>query len=628
MPVTLNRAVSVAATAVLCLLTSTVLVVAGQERVKPSGASRGTRSQKQASSSRRTKALALLNECADSVSSIDDPFYRARIECQIAQTYWPVDHTRSRLLFRKAWESAKRSDLAEQEEYRQKYGEANADGFTEARDEVLKAIAERDPKMANLLSREIYAADGNRSQDDASKTTQSLDPWHTPSPLTRHRLALADELLNEGKFDSAAQLAQPAVAEGVSGDLVAFVIKLRNQSPPLADGLLTQLVAMTARQTNVDANSVLLLTAPLISPTSLAVVDGQGSLLFRSLPPLPATGPAQFSSALQSSVFATSATILLRLADRVEASGSAAEPVAFYFAIARLLPFFEHGAAEFVPALRARQQQLADLLAGGRKSTLDGQAKVNTASSGYGDPLRSQSDELARAGDTAARDQVLLAIVKTAVRNRLWDRARRAAAEIKDPDLQRASGVLIAAATIGDISRAYREDKENDYEGILSYVRRSNAPPFVLAWGFAQVAEIAARKDGAARAAEIIEEGERVASAIPESTRERLAGYAVLATAAARYNKERTWILVREVVRAANSLEAYTGDEDSFELLEGGSAGNLSIDGSAFRIDDLFEKMGRFDFNEAVIQARALTSPTPRLLSMHAIARSGLAGPG
>jgi hypothetical protein len=312
----------------------------------------------------------------------------------------------------------------------------------------------------------------------------------------------------------------------------------------------------------------------------------------------------------------------------LEAGGGAANPVPCYFAVARLLPFFEHGAAEFVPALRARQQQLADLLAGGRKSTLDGQAIINTASSGYGDPLRSQSDELVRAGDTAARDQISLGIVKTAVRNRLWDRARRAAAEIKDPDLQRAAGVLIAAATIGDISRAYREDKENDYEGILSYVRRSNAPAFVLAWGFAQIAEIAARKDGAARAAEIIEEGERIASAIPESTRERLAGYAVLATAAARYNKERTWILVREVVRAANSLEAYTGDEDSFELLEGGSAGNLSIDGSTFRIDDLFEKMGRFDFNEAVIQARALTSPTPRLLSMHAIARSGLAGPG
>jgi hypothetical protein len=628
MSVTLNRAVSVAAAAVLCLLTSTIFVVAGQERGKPSSASRGTRSQKQASSSRRTKALALLNDCADSVSSIDDPFYRARIECQIAQTYWPVDPGRSRVLFQKAWESAKRSDLAEQEEYRQKYGEANADGFTEARDEVLKAIAERDPKMADLLSREIYGADGNRSQDDASKTTQSLDPWHTPSPLTRHRLALADELLDEGKLDSAVQLAKPAVAEGVSGDLIAFVIKLRNLSPPLADGLLTQLVAMTARQANADANSVLLLTAPLISPTSLAVVDRQGSLLFRSLPPLPANGLARFPPALQTSVFATSATILLRLADRLEAGGNPAEPVACYFAVARLLPFFEHGAAEFVPALRARQQQLADLLAGGRKSALDGQAIISAASTGYGDPLRSQSDELARAGDTAARDQISLGIVKTAVRNRLWDRARRAAAEIKDPELQRASGVLIAAATIGDISRAYREDKENDYEGILNYVRRSNAPAFALAWGFAQIAEIAARKDGAARAAEIIEEGERVASAIPEGTRERLAGYAVLATAAARYNKDRTWILVREVVRAANSLEAYTGDEDDFELQEGGSTGNLSIDGSAFRLDDLFEKMGRIDFNEATIQARALTNPTPRLLSLHAIARSGLAGPG
>jgi hypothetical protein len=292
-----------------------------------------------------------------------------------------------------------------------------------------------------------------------------------------------------------------------------------------------------------------------------------------------------------------------------------------------LLPFFEHGAAEFVPALRARHQQLANLLSGGRTSVLDAQAIINTAgSSGYGDPLRPQSDELARAGDSAARDQISLGIVKTAVRNRFWDRARRAATDIKDPGLQRAAGVLIAVATIGDISRAYREDKENDYEGILSYVRRSNAPAFVLAWGFAQIAEVAARKEGAERAAELIEEGERIASGIPEATRERLAAHAVLATAAARYNKDRIWVLVREVVRAANSLESYTGDEDSFDLQEGGSVGNLSIDGSAFRLDDLFEKMGRIDFNEAVIQARALTKPTPRLLSLHSIARAGLAG--
>jgi hypothetical protein len=245
-----------------------------------------------------------------------------------------------------------------------------------------------------------------------------------------------------------------------------------------------------------------------------------------------------------------------------------------------------------------------------------------------GDPLRSQNEALSHASDPASRDRIALGIVIAAVRHRIWDRARRAASEISDSALQRGALGLIAVSEIADITRAYKDDKENDYESLLNYLGKTNAPPFAIAWGYAQVAPIAAKKSGPERAAELVDEGSRIAAQETAGSRQRLAAYAVLAAAASRYNKPRAWELVREVVRTANSIEDLQGDEDVIDLSDGhgGDAEKITIDASAFRLDAVFSKMMVLNFDKAVVQARAIERPVPRLLSLTAIARSGIEG--
>jgi hypothetical protein len=426
-------------------------------------------------------------------------------------------------------------------------------------------------------------------------------------------------------------IAQPLTTYGISADLAVFVIRLRERDSPAADAMLAQLIGFTGNNPASDANSVLLLSAPIFSPTLLVVSDAQGSLLFRTVAPRTAqrAGQAPIPPGLRNSFYEVSTSILIRKSQQLPAASDSRSGVPYYFAIDRLLPFVEAEAPQFASLLKDRRDSLAAGIDSGNRTSLSAQASVQSLSPDKnGDPLRSQNEALSHAGDTASRDRIALGIVIAAVRHRIWDRARRAASEISDTALQRGALGLIAVSEIADITRAYEDDKENDYESVLNYLGKTNAPPFAIAWGYAQAAPIAAKKSGPGRAAELVDEGSRIAAQETAGSRQRLAAYAVLATAASRYNKPRSWELVREVVRTANSIEDLRGDEEVIDLSDGpgGDAEKLSINASAFRLDAVFAKMTVLDFDEAVVQARALERPVPRLLALTAIARSGIEG--
>jgi hypothetical protein len=251
---------------------------------------------------------------------------------------------------------------------------------------------------------------------------------------------------------------------------------------------------------------------------------------------------------------------------------------------------------------------------------------------GYVDPLRSQADQLSRATDTAERERIALAIVRAAARNKFWDRARRAAAEIEDVEKRRAALTFIQVQQIKDISVAYAEEKEDDFESVVKFVREADVPPFARAWGLAQAAVIAARKRNAQTSqtiAGLINEAESYAARVPQRTPERVAAYGVVTTAAARVDAARAWSLLRELVKAANAVEDFTGDEVSFDLTADESSADeiaerFSVEAEAFRLDGIFATMARLDFDKALAESRALDGDVPQAFATIAIAKTVL----
>jgi hypothetical protein len=306
------------------------------------------------------------------------------------------------------------------------------------------------------------------------------------------------------------------------------------------------------------------------------------------------------------------------------------ESAARYFATARLLPFFERDAAQYVPELQARATALSNEFTDSRRDSLSSQLSLRTIGAPPStDPLRSHFEELARTSEQAERDRITLRIVLIAARNRSWDRARRAAAELSDEAVRRAANSFIALNQIADLADAYKNEKDDDYESIVGFLKSVDVPPLAAAWGYAQAAQVAARKADPHMVAELLTEAQHYAERVDASTSQRVAAYGFITTSAARLDRERAWELLTELVKAANALEDYAGDEDSIEIRTDDNPATLAespftLKTEVFRLDNIFATMTHLDFERALTSARALEGDVPRLFAQLAIARTGL----
>jgi hypothetical protein len=580
---------------------------------------------------RRAKALTLLTETADEAAKLEDLLYRARLQALVADALWPFDQQRARLLFRRAWEAASASDKAEREAEAQEQGALvdAVEQVTEARDEVLAKTARRDAAMADIFLRELVKdakAENSAEQNESEQTTN----WREPSATGARRIALGYELLDKGEAESALKIVAPVVNEGASASLMIFMMRLRERNAAAGDALYRMMITQMRKSVNADANTVLLLSTPIVSPELMVTIDEHGSLQFQPVARADAQGSptTPVAPALRSTFFNAAASVLLRPINARAGLSETQERAARYFATARLLPFFERDAAQYAPELQARAAALLNEFTDSRRDSLSSQLSLRTIGAPPStDPLRSHFEELARATEQAERDRITTRIVLIAARTRAWDRARRAAAELSDEALRRAANSFIALHQIADLSNAYKDEKEDDYESIVTFLKGVDVPPLAAAWGYAQAARVAARKADKQRVAELLTEAEHYAARVDAKTGQRVAAYGVIAFEAARLDSQRAWELLSELVKAANASEDFAGDESSIEL---GADENstmpapFTFTAEVFRLDTIFATMAHLDFERALSSARALEGDVPRAFAQLAIARAGL----
>lgn len=607
-------------------------VLAQQRESSPKQPARTERAS-EAARSRRTEAIDLLVASADAARTLDDLVYRARIQLLAADALWPVDEQRARTIFRRAWEAASAADKAEQEEAVREFG-FDADGeqtSTAIRDEVIERVAARDTRLADVFLRELL-----KEKEDVRSAEQNRSrrrtPWRELSAAGRRRLALAYDLLGRNEPARAARIASPAINEGASGELIAFIQRLREQSATDADALYMRLIAQASADTEADANDALLLSSPIVSPRLLLVMDESGSLQLHSIAPTASkfVRLAPVAPNARTAFYDFAAAVLLRPMGTRAVAASSQESTALYFAIARLLSFFESEAAQYAPELRARRDALANQIEARRRDMLSTQSGLNLRTSEREqDPLGPLLERRGQASDQQERDRLSVAIVKTAVQNRSWPRARRAAADIEDAGARRAALSFIAVSEIADVSRAYAEDKEEDFESVVKFVKGADVPPLAGAWGLAQAAVIASLKGKPQRASALIDEAGQYVARVDARTSQRVAAYGIVMAAAARVDTAHAWRILPELVKAANALEDYAGDEVSLdisanEMPEEATVAHFSVAAETFRLDKIFATMAHLDFDKALAQARALQGGVPRAIAQIAIARAAL----
>ncbi|OLE53960.1 MAG: hypothetical protein AUG51_10910 [Acidobacteria bacterium 13_1_20CM_3_53_8] len=366
--------------AALCCLIQFALAPASIEAQRQSTPARtqrasGATAQQTSSTNHSRASMELLNEVAERARSFDDLYQRAHVQALAADALWPFDRERARAIFLRAWEAAKASDDAEQEQDGREIARV-----TEARDEILLKAAARDSVLRERFLRELLAQENdedNAGQNSSSSTqdSSSSSVWREPSPQSARRIELGYELLRRGNPDAAISVVMPAASEGVNASLMIFLLRLRQKYVrPNGDELLLALIEAARNGLRTNANTILLLSSPIVSPELLVIVDERGSLQLRSVPrPAMSSGDslylidmdtsnglsaARSMPSVSSAFYSVAASILLRPSS--EQANAQREAVAVYFAITRLLPFFVRDAQQFVPELQARANSLAE----------------------------------------------------------------------------------------------------------------------------------------------------------------------------------------------------------------------------------------------------------------------------
>jgi hypothetical protein len=584
------------------------------------------------------EAVLALMETADAARSFEDLYERAGVQADAADALWPFDEQAARSILRRAWDVTTAPGVVPAFRREGEREEETIETVVRARRAVIEVAFKHDARTGDVYMKALMQ--GFALSEDTWRVASGEGESQSTSEVRRRmslendqRLVTAYGLIEEGAYESAAVAAAPALSGGVSGQLVSFIIALRAHAPREGDALYVRLLERTRADSWADANDVLLLSQPIVSPDLQVLINPDGSAHMRPANYSDEAMRRAFNGAppeVRLAFYATAAAVLLRPPRQTEDEANAkAETAALYFTTGRLLPFFEREAAQYAPALQARMAALSAEIDAGRAQSLSANMKtLSLTPENPVDPIADTLEELSREKDSGRRDRVRLRAVMTAARRALWNRARTIAAEVEDAQAQREAQRVIAIYQVMNDGRAY-DDEPDGHERAAEFARAAEVPPEFRAAGLAQAAELAARAGKRARAEALFEEALLFANQAEKPGARSLTALAFVAQAAARVNAARTWDVLPALVARANETEDLSNVRLQFEVnypsyaeADGGPVSSVPDD--ALSLEDAFEAAARTNFRRALKDARTFEDGPTRASVTIAVARVAL----
>ena len=566
---------------------------------------------------RRARARSLLVSLATDARSFHDQTLRARSLARIADALWQVDAEQGRLLFRKAWDAAEvadqESDRKLQEEISQQKNKTGG-GFAVSlppnlRREVLKLAARHDRQLSEEFLEKLKTQKADAINTATSKSSNRL------SEALSQRLGVAQELLQSGDVDRALQLAGPALTVA-STATVDFLCDLREKNPSAADSAYAALLASSANNPQVDANTVSLLSSYIFTPRLYVTFSGNGVNTSQMSSTIK---PAAVAPELRLAFFQSAAAILLRpLPAPGQPDQSSSGLDGKYLVIKRLLPFFEQSApGDIVESLRGHLNALNALVSDNtRKREEDWITKGVKPDRPAADREQALLDQIDRAKTSEERDRLYIQLAyMTMAKGDL--RARDFVSKVEDTELRKQAQAYI------DPSLAAHFVEKKQVDPALKLVHDGDLTHIHKAWVLTQCAKVIAKSDrdqALQLVTEASEEARRIEELDPALPRALLA----VANAFREIDAERIWDATFDAVKAANSAEGFTG-EDGELVLKFQSKGQSSVNTNTvddFDLEGIFKDLANRDYDRAVELARGFQGEGPRAVATIAIARA------
>ena len=562
---------------------------------------------------RRSIALGLLESLAIEARSYRDEPLRARVQARTADALWDQDKEAARTLFRRAWEVAESVETSAATSGNSAPGRVPPGRPTRQRTnlrrEILQLAAKRDHALGEEFLRKLNATDQKDRKDPADNSTASR-PQVSAAEIAE-RLMLASGFLEAGDIDRALQFADPALVR-VTERSILFLVSLRDKNAVAADQRFAALLSLAAADPASDANTVSLLTSYAFTPSIYLVVSPGGIPSSNSYAP---KSPPDLAPALRRSYFQVASNILLRPLAQIEQSS--AGRAGTHFIATRVWPLFQQHAPDLAPAIAA---QLAALGPEAGQATLNaGDLSLN----------RGMNDNGRREGIEEELDDRLKGAQGAAARDRAYAFAAMRAADEGDPrareyvdkieDLETRAGLrrFVDYSFIRGLLGKKRADEA------LTMLSKAELPPTLRAHFLIQAAAILAEKNQT-RALELLDQALTETRRIDAATSERAYLLLALLTQFSKLDKDRGWQLLSEMVKAANAVKDFTGENGNTSLmLEGKFSIRMGTElAKPTDLSTLFARLAEDNFYQALDVARTFAGDAPRAIVMISVART------
>lgn len=581
---------------------------------------------------RRAAAVSMMTALADESRAFRDPVLSARVQARAADVLWEAEKERARELFRRAWEAATAADEKFGEQRAREASRRGAPSSRVAgslRREVLRLAARRDAELGNEFLAQLdeankpeageataAAASANAAAASA-QTGPPFNPDDPPAAMTQ-RLNLAQQLLEDGDVERATQFADPALYP-VNTFGMHFLNLLREKNPAAANQRFSSLLVRAGNDPSADANYVSLLSSYPFTPFLYITVRPNGSSHTRQFRGNTAP-PQDFDPRLRAAFLNTAAQILLRPLPPADQDRSSSGRMGAYVVSTRLAPLFEQFMPDKAPAIRARQSQLTQETAGqgGERDPEILTRGIVPEPPGH-DRAQEALSRAEGAKDANQRDRFYFeAAMHTLERDPAL--AREHANKIEDIDTRKQVLALIAFRLVQNAIRGNRG------EDALRLARAEELTTVQRVWAYTETARLLAKAQPG-RAVEALDLAAEEAKRIDDASPDRVRTLVGVATQLVALDRARAWDLMNEVVKAANALPDYTGEDSELTVrvqFKGGGAMTSNFNATGFDLTGVFTALARDDFDRASALARTLKGEAPRAAATLAVARGAL----
>lgn len=567
----------------------------------------------------RTVAISLVTSLADEARSFKDQTRRARVQARAADVLWDTEPERARELFRRAWEAAEivdaeaaRKRAEEMKRMEAEGGQVVVRGGPDLRSEVLRLVAKRDRKLGEEFLKALDEAAEKERSEAATNQRNNLDNRLGGS----QRLQLARRLVEDGQVERALEFAAPALTS-VNPDSIFFLSALREKNAQLADGAFTNLMALAVRDPNSDANTVSGLSSYLFTPFLYVTFEKEGgSNQSRQRGPTPAP---EVSAALRNNFLKVAFNILMQPVPAPDQDRTTSGRTGKYLMIKRLLPLFEQYAADLAPNLRTQMTALASYVPPDMQQGENRAVNVGIQpESSEGDPLQRMQERLDRAKTSDDRDAIY-ADYAVALTQDGDPRGKDLVDKIENTELRKS----VKAYT--DFQLVQVAIRNKDVAEVTRLVKSGELTSVQKVWAMTSAAKLVIAAERS-RAADMLDEALAESRRISASDPDRARALTAVAVGFGEIDRVRSWEILGEVVKAANSAEAFTGEDSriSSRLQTRFMVVMNNSTAEDFDLLAVFRHLARADLLRAIQLAKTFTGEAPRAVATLAIARSVL----